>query len=211
MFVITAVLFAATQPLLCAQEQILSTAVTTQTPHLPFFDLFTGASNLYPEPVRKAYSDSSYYVSCPKTDTLSSFANILGSAAKIMLSAATIVTLKLLAGKLLLFPLIFVLFVKMGLKAFLLWPIISKTIRHFKKKKRGHKPRMIAECTQRFACVIQRSMKSWISNIGAAITFSLVDDLDGDSVLAKSMLTILSGDKVAQCMSLDCNTGIDIS
>lgn len=196
-----------------AQEhQLMSTESPQNSPSLPFLDLFTGASSYYnSEPIRKTYSDP-YYVSCPKPDKLSSFANVLGSAAKIMLSAAVIAFLKLLGGKLLLFPLLFVFLGKLGLKAFLLWPMISKLMKYFKKKKKkGHKSRMIEDCSQRIACVIQRASKGWGSNLGAAATFSLIDDVDEDTSYAKALLSIFAGDKVAECMSLDCSSGIDIS
>ncbi|CAF4834719.1 unnamed protein product [Pieris macdunnoughi] len=194
-----------------AQEQALS----TDRPHsasMPFLDLFTGASNYYPD-IRKTYSDSGYYHgSCQKTDTLSSFASLLGSAAKIMLSATVIVLLKLLGGKLLLLPLSVMVFAKLGLKAVLLWPVISKMMKYFKKKRKKSKSRLIMDCTDRVACVIQRSYKSGFgSNFGTAVTFSIIDDVEEDSPIAKILLSILAGDKVAECMSMDCNSGIDIS
>ncbi|XP_045497825.1 uncharacterized protein LOC123695911 [Colias croceus] len=195
-----------------AQEQALST-VTPQSPPIPFLDLFTGSSNYYPD-IRKTYSDPSYYHgSCQKTDTLSSLASLLGSAAKIMLSATVIVLLKLLTGKLLLLPLSVMVFAKLGLKAILMWPVISKMIRYFKKKKKKkHHSRMIMDCSERVACVIQKSYRSgWGSNFGAAVTFSIIDDVEEDSPVAKILLSILAGDKVAECMSMDCNSGIDIS
>lgn len=196
-----------------SQDHVLSTATPSQPLPLPFIDLFTGASNIYSEPSRKSYSDSSYYVSCPKSDTLSSLANIIGSAAKILMSAAAIVFLKLLIGKMFMLPIVLTLFVKLGLKVFFLWPMISKMVKYFKKKKKkGHKSRMISDCSQRIACVIQRSSKStWSSYIGATVTFFLIDDLEEDGTVAKSMLSILADDKIAQCMSLDCSSGIDIS
>lgn len=211
MFVALAVLITALK--VGAQEQALSTATPTKSLPLPFLDLFTSASNYYSEPIRKTYSDSGYHVSCPKSDSLSSFANVLGSAAKIMLSVAAILFLKLLAGKLLLFPLFVMLLMKLGLKAFLLWPLISKMIKYFKKKKKkGHKSRIITDCSPRMACVFQRATRQgWSSNLGAAATLLLIDDIEEDSLFAKSMLTILSGDKVAECMSLECSSGIDIS
>lgn len=211
MFVLFVVVIVATR--VNAQDQSLSTATPSNSPPLPFMDLFTGASNLYSEPIRKTYTDSSYYVSCPKSDTLTSLANILGSAAKIMMSAAVIAFLKLIVGKMLLLPVVLMLFVKLGLKAFLLWPMISKMIKYFKKKKRkGHKSRIITDCSQRIACVIQKSLRSsWGSYIGATTTFLLIDDLEEDGSIAKSMLSILADDDIAQCMSLDCSSGIDIS
>ncbi|XP_072931563.1 uncharacterized protein [Epargyreus clarus] len=191
-----------------AQDQALSTASPQAS---PFLDLFTGASNYYGDSIRKAY-DPGYY-GCPKSDTLSSFASMLASAAKIMFSAAVIMFLKLLAGKLLLVPLAVAVLAKLGLKTLFLWPVISKMIKYFKRKKRkGHKSRMITDCSQRLACVIQRSSKSdWSSSFGAAVTFLLVDDVDEDSTIAKSLLSVLAGDKVAQCMSIDCGSGVDIS
>lgn len=197
----------------CAQDQSLSTVTPSKSPPIPFLDLFTSASNYYSEPIRKTYSDLSHYVSCPKPDPLSTFASILGSAAKIMFSAAIIAFLKVIVGKLLLLPVVFILFVKIGFKAFLLWPMISKMMKYFKKKKKkGAKSRIITDCSQRFACVIQRSATAtWASYIGATATFFLIDDLDEDGSLAKSMLSILSDDKIAQCMSLECGSGIDIS
>lgn len=211
MFVLLVVVFVASRA--CAQDQSLSTVPPSNSPPMPFLDLFTGASSYYSEPIRKTYSDPSHYVSCPKTDTLTTIANILGSAAKIMFSAALIAFLKVIIGKMLLLPVVLLLFVKIGFKAFLLWPMISKMMKYFKKKKKkGHKSRMITDCSQRFACVIQRSAgTSWASYIGATATFFLIDDLEEDSSLAKSMLSILSDDKIAQCMSLDCSSGIDIS
>ncbi|VVC97626.1 uncharacterized protein LOC126969606 [Leptidea sinapis] len=194
-----------------AQDQALSTA-SPQSPPMPFLDLFTGASNYYPD-IRKTYSDPSYYHgSCQKTDALSSLASVLGSAAKIMLSATVIAILKLLGAKLLFLPLSVMVFAKLGLKAILMWPVISKMIKYFKKKKKKSKSRIIMDCSERLACVIQRSYKSsWGSNFGAAVTFSLIEDVDEDSNIAKILLSILAGDKVAKCMSLDCNAGIDIS
>lgn len=215
MFVALAVLLAALKT--SAQEQSLSqqslSTVPPQHAHTPFLDLFTSASNYFSEPIRKSYSDSDHYVSCPKTDSLSSFANVLGSAAKIMISAAVILVLKVLAGKLLFMPVVFVLLVKLGLKAFLLWPMITKMMKYFKKKrKKGHKSRIIMDCSPRIACVIQRATHGgWSTNLGAAATFSLIDDIEEDNLFAKSMLTILAGDKVAECMSLECSSGIDIS
>lgn len=198
--------------LVVAQEQALST-VSPHSASMPFLDLFTGGSN-FPNPdIRKTYSDSSYYHdSCQKTDNLSSFASLLGSAAKIMLSATVIVLLKLLGGKLLLFPLSVMVFAKLGLKALLMWPVISKMIKYFKKKKKKNKSRLIMDCTERVACIIQRTYKSGFgSNFGTAVTFSIIDDVDEDSPIAKTLLSILAGDKVAECMSMDCNSGIDIS
>lgn len=208
MFVALAVFFVASQA--GAQDQALSTMPPSPSPSFPFLDLFTGASNFYPD-VRKTYSDP--YNSCPKSDTLSSFANILGSAAKIMMSTALIVFLKLLGGKLLLFPLTIMLFTKIGLKALLLWPMISKMIKFFKKKtKKHHKSRSIKDCSERIACVMQRASRSgWSSNLGAAATFSLIDDVEEDSSFAKLLLTILAGDKVARCMSVECTSGVNIS
>ncbi|XP_041978455.1 uncharacterized protein LOC121732587 [Aricia agestis] len=210
MFVAAVVFFVAT---VAAQDQSLS----AQThPPLPFMDLFTGASNLYSNlysnPIRKTYSDPEYHGSCQKTDTLTSFANFLTSAAKVMLSAAVIILLKLLGGKFLLLPIAVMVFVKMGLKALLLWPVITKMIKHFKKKKkRNNNSRTIRDCSERLACLIQRSSHSFGSNIGAAVTFSLIDDVDDDHFVAKTLLSILAGDKVAQCMSLDCTSGPDVS
>lgn len=206
MFLIVAVFFVAWAG---AQEVHLSTEPPQNSHSLPFLDLITGASNYYD--IRKTYSDP-YPVACSRPDTLSSVANVLGSAAKIMLSAAVIAFLKLIGGKLLLFPLAFVFLGKLGLKAFLLWPMISKLMKYFKKKKKkGHKSRMITDCSQRIACVIQRASKGWGSNFGAAATFSLIDDVDEDTSYARALLSILAGDKVAECMSLDCSSGIDIS
>ncbi|XP_052759428.1 uncharacterized protein LOC128202600 [Galleria mellonella] len=197
----------------CAHGQGMSTESPSHKPPIPFMDLFTGASNYYTDPIRKIYSDQdSYSVSCPKSDTLSSFANVLSSAAKIMISAAIIVFFKFMVGKLMLFPLIFVLLGKISLKIFLLWPMLSKIMKYFKKKKKkGHKGRMITDCSQRVVCVIQRSSKDWGSNLGAATTFLLIDDIDKDSSYAKAMLHILAGDNVAECMSMDCYSGTDIS
>ncbi|KAL0892935.1 hypothetical protein ABMA27_014607 [Loxostege sticticalis] len=208
MFVIVVVFFAASQ--VSAQDHAMSTEAPPHSSSLPFLDLFTGASTYYGDSIRKTYDP--YYVSCPKPDALTTFANVLGSAAKIMLSAAVIVFLKILGGKLLLVPLLLVLLGKLGLKTFLLWPMISKLIKYFKKKKkRGYKSRMITDCSQRIACVIQRASRGWGSNLGAAATFSLIDDVDEDSSYTKALLSVLAGDKVAECMSLECSSGIDIS
>ncbi|CAH0719414.1 unnamed protein product, partial [Brenthis ino] len=208
MFVATVVFFVVTKAF--AQEHDLST-VTPQSPPIPFLDLFTSASNYYSEPIRKKYSDSGYYhSSCPKTDTLASFASILASAAKIMLSAAVIALLKILAGKLFLLPLTLIVLAKMGLKALLLWPVISKMIKYLKKKK--NKSRIIMDCSERLACVLQRtSNNGWGSNFGTAVTFTMIDDVEEDGFIAKTLLSILAGDKVAECMSMDCNSGADIS
>lgn len=208
MFVTLAVVFVASQA--GAQEQPLSTVPPSPTPSFPFLDLFTGASNYYPD-VRKTYSEP--YYSCPKSDTLGSFANILGSAAKIMMSTALIVLLKLLGGKLMLFPLTIMLFAKVGLKVLLFWPMISKMIQYFKKKKKKrHQSRSITDCSERIACVMQRATRNgWSSNLGAAATFSLIDDVEEDSSFAKLLLTILAGDKVARCMSVECTSGVNIS
>ncbi|CAD0199208.1 unnamed protein product [Chrysodeixis includens] len=196
-----------------AQDHSQGPATPSYSPPMPFLDLFTGGANLYPDPIRKTYSEPSNYVSCPKSDSLSAFASILGSAAKIMFSAAIIAVLKMIIGKMLLLPVVFLLFAKVGFKAFLLWPMISKMMKYFKKKKKkGHKSRVITDCSQRIACVIQRSStSSWASYIGATATFFFIDDLEEDSSFAKSMLSILSDDKIAECMSLDCSSGIDIS
>jgi hypothetical protein len=208
MFVTLAVVFVVSQA--SAQDQGMSTEPPSQSSSLPFLDLLTGASSYYGEPIRKTYSDI-YYSSCPKPDSLSSFANVLGSAAKIMLSVAVIVFLKILGGKLVLFPLLLVFLAKVGLKAFLLWPMISKMMKHFKKKrKKSSKSRMITDCSQRIACVIQRASKGWGSNLGAAAAFTLIDDVE-DSSFAKALLSVMSGDKVAECMAMDCSSGIDIS
>lgn len=208
MFVILAVFFVASQA--GAQEQALSTVPPSPSPSFPFLDLFTGASNYYPD-VRKTYSEP--YSSCQKSDTLSSFANILGSAAKIMMSTALILLLKLIGGKLLLFPLTIMLFAKVGLKALLLWPMISKMIKYFKRKtKKHHKSRSITDCSERISCVMQRATRiGWSSNLGAAATFSLIDDVEEDSSFARLLLTILAGDKVAKCMSVECTSGVNIS
>ncbi|XP_047529910.1 uncharacterized protein LOC125066055 [Vanessa atalanta] len=209
MFAVVVLFYAVTKT--AAHDQGLST-VTPQSPPIPFLDLFTSASNYYSEPIRKTYSDSGYHTSCPKSDTLASFASILGSAAKIMLSAAVIALMKLLAGKLFLFPLTLMVLAKMGLKALLLWPVISKMMKYLKMKKKKNKSRMIMDCSERLACVIQRSSNSgWGSNFGAAVTFSIIDDVDEDGFIAKTLLSILAGDKVAECMSMDCNSGGDIS
>ncbi|KPJ08201.1 hypothetical protein RR48_12940 [Papilio machaon] len=196
----------------CAQEHGLSTAPPYNSQQFPFLDLFTGSSNYYPD-IRKTYTDSGYYTSCPKPDTLASFASILSSAAKIILSAAIIMLVKLLAGKLLLLPIIVMIIAKLGLKALLLWPLISKMIKYFKKKRRkGMKSRIITDCSQRFACAIQKSSSAgWSSNVGTAVAFSLIDDIEEDSSFAKSILSALAGDKVAECMSMECSTGVDIS
>ncbi|XP_068631582.1 uncharacterized protein [Battus philenor] len=194
-----------------AQEHALSTMSPPNTNSFPFLDLFTGSSNYYPD-IRKTY-DTGYYTSCPKSDSLASFASILSSAAKIMLSAAIIMLVKLLGGKLLLLPIIVMVIAKLGLKALLLWPLITKLIKYFKKKrKKGMESRIIKDCSQRFACVIQKSsVAGWTSNIGTAFAFSLIDDIEEDSSFAKSILSALAGDKVAECMSMDCSTGVDIS
>ncbi|KAM3964525.1 uncharacterized protein ACR2FA_001496 [Aphomia sociella] len=194
-----------------AQGQGLSTESPSHTPAIPFMDLFTGTSSYYPDSVRKTYSEHDYSTSCSKPDTLTSVANVLSSAAKIMLSAAIIVFFKVMVGKLMLFPLTFVLLGKLGLKVFLLWPMLSKMMKYFKKKKKGHKARMMTDCSQRLACVIQRSSKEWATNLGAAATFLLIDDVDKNSSYAKAMLNILAGGDVAECMSMDCNSGIDFS
>lgn len=208
MFVTLAVFIVASQA--GAQEQALSTMPPSPSPSFPFLDLFTGASNYYPD-VQKTYSEPSY--SCSKSDTLGSFANILGSTAKIMMSTALIAFLKLLGGKLMLFPLTIMLFAKMGLKALLLWPMISKMTKYFRKKsKKHHKSRSITDCSDRIACVMQRATRiGWSSNLGAAATFSLIDDVEEDSSFAKLLLTILAGDKVARCMSVECTSGANIS
>lgn len=210
MFVALTVLLAAVK--VSAQDQSLSTVSPPQSLP-PFMDLFTSASNYLSEPIRKTYSDPGHYVSCPKTDSLTSFANVLGAAAKIMGSATIILVLKMLAGKLLLTPLLFVLVAKLGLKAFLMWPMISKMIKYFKKKKKnGHKSRVIMDCSPRVACVIQRAARYGLAtNAGAAVAFSLINDIEEDSLFAKSLLTVFAGDKVAECMSLECSSGIDIS
>lgn len=210
MFVAVVLFFVATK--VFAQEQALST-VTPQAPSIPFLDLFSSASNYYSDPIRKSYTDSGYYHgSCPKTDTLASFASILASAAKIMLSAAVIALMKLLAGKLFLFPLTLIVLAKMGLKALLLWPVLSKMMKYLKKKKKKNRSRVIMDCSERLACVIQRSSNiGWGSNFGAAVTFTMIDDVEEDGFIAKTLLSILAGDKVAECMSMDCNSGGDIS
>lgn len=212
MFATIVVVFVVLRLQALAQEQALSTGTPPLSQQIPFLDLFTSASNAFPDPIRKAY-DHDYYVTCPKSDTLSSFANILGSAAKIMLSAAVIAVLKLLAGKLILLPVLFVFIIKIGLKVFFLWPMISKLMKYFKtKKKNGHRSRIITDCSQRIACVINKlSRSTWATNIGAAITFFLIEDIEEDSSLAKSMLTVLTNNKIADCMSLECSSGIDIS
>ncbi|CAG5031687.1 unnamed protein product [Parnassius apollo] len=194
-----------------AQEHALSTVSPQNSQPFPFLDLLTDSSNYYPD-IRKTYSDTGYHASCPKTDTLASFASVLSSAAKIVLSAAIIMLVKLLAGKLLLLPIIVMVIAKLGLKTLLLWPLITKMIKYFKKQKKGLKSRVITDCSQRFACVIQKSSQTgWSSNIGAAIAFSLIDDIEEDSAFAKSVLSMLAGDKVAKCMSVECTTGVDIS
>ncbi|XP_045771945.1 uncharacterized protein LOC123871929 [Maniola jurtina] len=195
-----------------AQDQSLR-AVTPQSPPLPFLDLFTGASSHYSEPIHKTYSDDYYHSSCPKSDTLASFANVLGSVAKIMVSVAVMALLKILGGKLLLLPITVMVLAKMSLKAILLWPFISKIIRYLrKKKKKKNKARVIRDCSERLACVLQRSSDSgWGSNFGSALTFFMIDDVNEDSFVAKTLLSILAGEKVAECMSLDCNSGSDIS
>ncbi|CAH2037660.1 unnamed protein product, partial [Iphiclides podalirius] len=200
MFVGIVVVFVAA--LAAAQEHALSTAPPSNPHPFPFLDLFTGSSNYYPD-IRKTYTDSGYYTSCPKADTLASFASILSSAAKIMLSAAIIMLVKLLGGKLLLLPIIVMFIAKLGLKALLLWPLISKLIKYFKKKrKKGLKSRIITDCSQRFACVIQKSSQAgWMSNIGAAVAFSFIDDVEEESLFAKSILSALAGDKVAESSS----------
>lgn len=210
MFVVLVVFLVATRA--GAQEQALSTVPPLSSPPYPFLDLFTGASNYYSEPMRKTSSDP-YYVSCPKSDKLGSVANILGSAAKIMFSIAIILFLKFIAGKLMLLPLTVMLFAKIGFKAFFLWPMISKMIKYFKKKKKKHhKSRMIVDCSERIACVIHRASKmGWESKLGATATFALIDDVDKDSSFAEILLSILAGDKVARCMSVECTSGIDIS
>ncbi|CAH2106471.1 unnamed protein product [Euphydryas editha] len=211
MFVVVVLFYVVTET--GAQDQALS-AVSPQPPPIPFLDLFTGASNYYTEPNRKSYVDSGYHhhASCPKSDTLASFASVLASAAKIMLSAAVIVLLKLLGTKLFLLPLTLMVLAKMSLKALLLWPVISKMMKYIQKKKMKNKSRIIMDCSERLACVIQRSSNSgWGSNFGAAVTFSIIDDVDEDNFIAKTLLSILAGDKVAECMSMDCNSGGDIS
>ncbi|XP_053607969.1 uncharacterized protein LOC128673851 [Plodia interpunctella] len=191
--------------------QVMSTESPSHSPALPFLDLFTGASNYYGEPVRKVF-ENDYPVSCAKPDTLTSFANVLGSAAKIMISAAVIVFLKVLGGKLMLLPLIFVLLGKIGLKAFLIWPWITKMIKYFKKKKKKHfRGRMMTGCLERIACVVARSSSAWTSNLGAAVTFIVIDDVDENSTLAKNMLRLFAGEHVAECLSINCNNGAEIS
>ncbi|XP_063618960.1 uncharacterized protein LOC134791748 [Cydia splendana] len=196
-------------------HQTLGPATPTSALPIPFMDLFTAPSNYYGEHVRKTYSDPgySYHVSCPKSDSLSSLASVLGSAAKIMMSAAVIVFLKVAAGKMMLLPLTVMLIAKAGLKAFLLWPMISKMMKYFKKKKKkGHKSRMIMDCSERIACVIQTASKDgWASHLGAAATFSMINDVEEDAPFAKVLLSVLAGDKIAQCMSLDCGSGVNIS
>lgn len=185
-----------------------------QLPH-PFMDLITGASSyLYPD-IRKNYnSDPSYQyqISCPKTDTLGSFASILASAAKIMLATAALVFLKLLGAKMMLMPLTALLLAKVGLKAFLLWPMISRMIKFFRKKRKHKKSRMIKDCSQRIACIIQRSVHDgWASNLGAALTFTLIEDVEDDSALTTTLLDIIAGEKVSKCMAIECSSGVDIS
>lgn len=215
MFVIIGLLFVVAVHVGAQENQALSPATPTNALPLPFMDLFTGASNYYPDQIRKTYSDPgySYHVSCPKSDSLSSFASVLGSAAKIMMSAAVIVFLKVAVGKLMLLPFTVMLLAKVGFKAVLLWPMLSKMIKYFKKKKKkGQKSRMITDCSERVACVIQRSSRiGWASHLGAAASFSLINDVDEDAPLARVLLSVLAGDKVAQCMSLDCGSGVNIS
>lgn len=206
MFVTVVVLYFATK--VTAQEQSLS---TVNQPTLPFLDVFTGASSQY-KPIRKTYSDGhNYHVSCPRSDSLASFASVLGSAAKIMFSAAVIAFLKLIGVKLLLFPVTVMLLAKVGLKAVLLWLIISKIKKYLKKKKKKQS-RVIADCPERLSCVLKRSLdSSFGGNFGTALTFSMMDDFDEDAIVPRALLSVLAGDKVAECMSLDCNSGIDIS
>ncbi|XP_069358857.1 uncharacterized protein [Maniola hyperantus] len=207
MFVTVVVFYLLTK--VSAQDQSLR-AVTPQSPLVPFIDLFTGASSYSSEPIRRTYSDGYYHASCSKPDTLASFANVLGSVAKIMVSAAVIALLKILGGKLLFLPITVMVLAKMGLKAILLWPLISKLMRYLRKKK--NKARVIMDCSERLACVLQRSSDSgWGSNFGSALTFFMIDDVDEDGFVAKTLLSILAGEKVAECMSLDCNSGSDIS
>lgn len=205
MFVTVVVLYFAK---VTAQEQPLS--IVTQ-PTLAFLDLFTVASSQY-EPIRKTHSDGlNYHVSCPRSDSLASFASVLGSAAKIMVSAAVIAFLKLFGVKLLLLPVTVMLLAKVGLKALLLWPIISKMKKYLKKKKKNQS-RAFADCSERLSCVLKRSSDNgFVGNFGTALTFSVIDDFGENDFIARALLSILAGDKVAECMSLDCNSGIDIS
>ncbi|XP_049869214.1 uncharacterized protein LOC126368981 [Pectinophora gossypiella] len=205
MFVIVVVVFVASQA--GAHEQALSTS-----PPPPFMDLFTAVGNHYYPENRKTYSDS-HYVSCPQPDSLGSIASILGSAAKIVFSVAAIAFLKIIGGKMMLFPLTFILLAKMGLKAVLLWPMISKMVKYFKKKKKkDHKGRSAVDCSDRIACVMHRAARDgWGSHLGAATAFTLIDDVHEDSSYAKILLTILAGDKVAKCMSVECTSGVDVS
>ncbi|KAJ2946178.1 hypothetical protein O0L34_g5112 [Tuta absoluta] len=192
-----------------AQEQALSTVPPAPPQPYPLLDLFTGASNYYPD-IRKTYDS---HTVCPKSDGLSSTANFLGSIAKILMSVTVLLFFKLLVGKLLLFPLSLVLFAKLGLKTFLLWPMILKMAKYFKKKKKkAYKGRSGVDCSERIACVVQQASRNgWSSHLGAAATFTWIEDVEEDGPLAKILLTMLSGDNVAKCMSLECTSGINIS
>lgn len=103
------------------------------------------------------------------------------------------------------------LLAKVGLKALLLWPIISKMKKYLKKKKKNQS-RAFADCSERLSCVLKRSSDNgFVGNFGAALTFSMIDDFDEDGFVTRALLSVLAGDKVAECMSLDCNSGIAIS
>lgn len=202
-------------PYVGAQElgTALSTVQTNPVP-APFADLFPGASSYIYDGVRKVYSDPGYsHTVCPtyKSDALSSLASVLGSAAKIMLAAAAIAFLKVMGGKLLLLPLTVILIAKMALKTLLLWPILSKLMKFLKKKKKKH-ARTLVDCTERVSCLMRRSVQSgWGSNLGSAVAFSIIQDVEDDSPITSIMLNILAGHKVAKCMDISCSEGVDIS
>ncbi|KAG7302836.1 hypothetical protein JYU34_012816 [Plutella xylostella] len=102
---------------------------------------------------------------------------------------------------------------KVGLKAVLLWPMISKMIKYFrKKKKKWEKARVIKDCSQRIACIIQRSARDgWGGNLGAALTFTLIEDVEDESSFVSTLLDIFAGEKVSKCMAIECSSGVDIS
>lgn len=201
------------------QAQELGTALSTvhsTQPPLPLLDLFPGATNYISDSIRKSYGESGYgHPICPtyKSDSLSAFANILGNAAKIMLAAVTITFLKTVAGKLLLLPFTVLLMVKIGIKTLLLWPILLKLMKYFKRrKKKIYKGRSIGDCSKRIACVIRQTVDAgWGNNLGAAVAFSVMKNIDNDSSYSHLLVNVLAGEKIAECMKIVCGEGADIS